>query len=86
MEGLSHITKVVGFLVAIAASLFLAFNIYFGFGIGGCDLSPEGHLISRFLCSYLGFFFVMATLGLLPAWALVLLKLIRRQPSPQTMR
>jgi hypothetical protein len=83
---LSHIARAVAFLVAVAASLFLAFNVYFGFGIGGCDLPPDGHSVSRFLCSYVGFFFVMATLGLLPAWALVLLKLIRHQQSPRKMR
>ncbi len=42
MVGLSHVAKAAGFLIAIAASLFLTFNLCFGFGIGGCDLPPEG--------------------------------------------
>ena len=74
MEGLSFVAKAVGLLAATAACIFLALNLYFGFGIGGCDLPTDGQLISGFLCSYTGFFVVMVALGLLPVWGLLLYK------------
>jgi len=79
MDGLSFVAKALGLLAAIAVSMFVALNLYFGFGIGGCDLPSEGHLISRFLCSYVGFFMVMAALGLLPVWGLLLYKFGHRR-------
>jgi hypothetical protein len=83
MEGMSFLAKAIGLLAAIATSLFLALNLYFGFGIGGCDLPADGHFISRFLCSYAGFIVVMSVLGLLPVWGLLLFKFFRRQQPPQ---
>mgnify|MGYP001764446544 CR=1 FL=1 len=81
MEALTFVAKILGFIAAIAVSMFVAVSLYFGYGIGGCDLPSGGHMIMRFLCSYAGFFVVMAVLGLLPVWAFLLFRFLRSQES-----